>query len=44
MFTPKNMVTNWIFNSFGFIFMLNKRGNQCVHPAITAKTAPMEST
>jgi len=44
MLTPKNIVANWIFSSFGFMFMLNRRGNQCVHPAITANTAPIDRT
>jgi hypothetical protein len=43
-FTPRNMVINCTFRSFGFMFILNMRGNQWVHPAITAKTAPMDKT
>lgn len=43
-FTPTNIDMNWIFSSFGFIFKLNRRGSQCVAPAITANTAPIDST
>jgi hypothetical protein len=44
MFTPINIVMNWIFNIFGLRFMLNKKGNQWVAPAMTANTAPIERT
>lgn len=44
MFTPINIVKNWTFSHLGFIVMLNISGNQWVHPAMMANTAPIEST
>jgi len=44
MFTPMNILKNWIFSILGLIEMLNSNGNQWVAPAITANTAPIEST
>jgi hypothetical protein len=44
MFTPMNMVINWIFSILGFIFILNMIGVQWVIPAIMANTAPIERT
>jgi hypothetical protein len=37
-------VKNCTFSSFGFIVKLNKSGNQWVHPAMTANTAPIDRT
>jgi hypothetical protein len=39
-----NIEKNWIFSIFGFMFILNRSGNQWVAPAMMANTAPIEST
>lgn len=44
MFTPMNMVKNCTFSHLGLILVLNSMGNQWVHPAMMANTAPIEST
>jgi len=44
MFTPVNIEKNWTFIIFGFMFILNKRGNQWVIPAMMANTAPIDKT
>jgi len=44
MFTPVNIEKNWIFIIFGFMFILNSNGSQCVVPAMMANTAPIDST
>jgi hypothetical protein len=37
-------VKNCTFSILGFIVMLNIKGNQWVHPAIIANTAPIDRT
>jgi len=44
MFTPINILKNWIFSIFGLMEILNNSGSQWVAPAITANTAPIERT
>jgi len=44
IFTPMNMVENWILVCFGFMVMLKINGAQWVKPAIMANTAPIDKT
>ena len=44
IFTPINIITNWVVSQFGFRLMPVNRGNQWISPAMIANTAPIEST
>lgn len=44
MFTPINIVVNWIFSHCGFNLTPVNRGNQWINPPIMANTAPMDRT
>ena len=44
MFTPTNIIMNWIFVHVGFSVYPENSGNQWTKPPMMAKTAPIEST
>ena len=44
IFTPINIIINWIFNHFWFIVKPVIIGNQWIILVIIAKTAPIDKT